>query len=94
MVNLTAEDWQLYTATLGRKTYPIAQKLNNNLNKFIRQSENWDTPLLEKAITIREKMYKVMYEYKEFGACDTEPETVLVCTIEKELGLPENSLSR
>jgi len=61
-VNMTAEDWELYTMP-GAKG--AAQKLNRTFANCIR------TGMLRNATS--SAMYKVMSELANFGAADSEP---------------------
>jgi hypothetical protein len=87
----TREDWLLYQIDGASDA---AKKLGSLLKAKL------DLAILEKktgiadAIVIRDEMYSEMDSFSDYGACDTDPEEILVEVIEKALGLTKNELSR
>jgi hypothetical protein len=66
-LELTADDWELYTST--RECNLVAAILNTKIADLINASTNRDVAYNEGC--------KVLEEYSEFGAGDTEPRYVL-----------------
>lgn len=69
----------------------VASELSRELTRLLAENKGGG---LKGAERVRDKMYKVMEKYPEFGACDTEPSCVLVETIEKAMKLKPYELSR
>ena len=63
----SAEDWQLYTASM--KCTRVANVLNSNLKKLVNAGYGMDW--------VEREMHKVMVRYSSYGAYDTEPIWVL-----------------
>lgn len=80
-VNLTAEQWQLYTRSM--KCDNAARSLNARMNKLFRTC---DTPE-----EIQDGMWSVQSMYSSYGAIDTEPSYVIRCIIREVFG--ENCLN-
>jgi len=66
-LELTANDWDLYTSTLDCKT--AAKVINVEIAAIINAAPNKDAAYLEAC--------KVLELYSDFGANDTEPRYVL-----------------
>lgn len=108
-IPMNARGWELYTS-MGAKANAAGKGLGTLLIKKISQtpkgllddSKDYLAGGYEKrmkglgahAKKIRDEMYKEMDKYREFGARDTEPESILVAVIEAALNLPEYSLDR
>jgi hypothetical protein len=89
----TASEWQLYTS--DPKSGAAAQALGERLEQLLRIAlAHSSVDLHARAKQVRDKMYEEMDKYQNLGATDTEPECVLVETIERVLGLPPQSLGR
>lgn len=86
-----ASDWQLYA---GPQSDVAAQELGKKLAQLLRIAIANQRCTLAEAVRIRDEMYKEMDKYTGTGATDTEPETILVETIERALGLSTQSLGR
>jgi hypothetical protein len=93
----TAEEWQLYDSKAGAE--PAAAALSAALTRLVSaaKAELVENRLLSEeklAYRVRDEMYRLMDAYGQFGACDTEPECVLVAELERAFGLPEWSVDR
>lgn len=71
-INLTAEEWDLYTASMDCSM--AADYLNKTLNHALAQ------PSKEDAWSM---MAATMAKFSRFGACDTEPRSVARYYIDK-----------
>jgi len=94
---LSAEDWQLYTAS--KDCSKAAAAINAEMTRLVQdaQAKLADDPCLSErklAERVRDEMHVVLDRYSKFGACDTEPQCALVAEIERALGLSEYSLDR
>lgn len=87
----TADAWDLYSHVPGADS--AAQELSAKLEVFLIAAHNAGNCTMDEARRIRDRMYVEMEKYRDLGACDTEPEVVLVTCIETSLGLTER-LSR
>ena len=87
----TADSWDLYASNPGAEE--AAQALGAKLEELVLAARSSNCCTVDEARRIRDLMYIEMGKYVQLGACDTEPQTILVCRIESALGLPE-SLSR
>ena len=95
MKKMTAGDWQIYQSMQGSGI--AASILTRLLEKQIRKAkekiaEGYDAS--KQAIAVRDRMLFTMTKLRKYGARDTEPECVLVETIEKELNLMPMSVPR
>lgn len=90
-VPTTPEEWELY----GLEGAPAAAlEIGNLLLEKLTKAHAENQSNLQTAVRIRDEMYGEMTRFEKLGARDTEPECVLVDTIEKALGLESCSLSR
>ena len=95
MKKMTAGDWQIYQSMQGSGI--AASILTRLLEKQIRKAkekiaEGYDAS--KQAIAVRDRMLFTMTKLRKYGARNTEPECVLVETIEKELNLMPMSVPR
>lgn len=89
MIPKTARQWELYTSKQGSAF--AAKNLHARLTALLKAHPERS---LDNARFIRDEMYVTMNKYRNYGARDTEPESILVEVIERELSLPEYSLTR
>jgi len=82
-----AEEWMLFTDMEGVEQ--VAKLLNEKLENLINESFATD---VYQARTIRDKMFKFMDQYADWGASDSEPEYVLVEELRKVFNLTEDEL--
>lgn len=87
----TSSDWSLYG---GARSDMAAKALGEKLEQLLRIARANQRCTLAEATRIRDEMYKEMDKFEGTGATDTEPEVILVETIERALGLPSQSLGR
>ena len=73
---LTANDWQLYTVPGHTKA---ARTLNNELKVCVNQGGTKED--------VRQMMYLIMDNLREFGAYDTEPRSVLESILDEIYGV-------
>lgn len=94
MVKLTAEEWQLYTKTMDCKD--AVESINFRLNELLEHGRKMIGSGKHHPVDIGRcvigGMRVFLIDFTEYGAMDTEPRVVLAKTVEKELGLPENTL--
>ena len=87
-ISLTAEEWQLYTTSMPCDE--AAKALNIELDNLLKEVKSAITQKpsekIALALYVRDRMLSLMNKYAGWGARDTEPEWVLVDTINKELG--------
>lgn len=105
---LDHEGWQLYTYEwddepgAGKRRQRVKRRgasLSKRLTKLVRRAHerlerNPQLSARKLAFEVRDKMYKLMSQYSDDGARDTEPEAVLVSEIENAFGLPRYSVER
>lgn len=85
-VPTTANGWSLYDyAASELAAKDLGELLKHELEKALADGRRDKA----KAVEIREVLYRAMERYSWLGACDTEPETILVDTITRVLGLEE-----
>lgn len=88
----TVRGWSLYEE--APNAVEAAENMGGQLEKLLRAARANDRCNLEEARRIRDYLYQEMDKYEEAGARDTDPESILVHTIEVCLGLASGSLSR
>ena len=97
---LDSDGWQLYSDEDGETaSSEAARKLSADLTFAVTEAKRAlrDEPLLSErklAEKVRDKMGPLMEAFDDQGACDTEPQYVLVAEIERAFGLESNSLER
>lgn len=90
----TSEEWSLYGGTAAEEA---AQALGDLLQAKIVAAlplRATGISMQKVAESIRDEMYAAMDAYCDEGACDSEPEAILVQTLEKALGLGYGELTR
>jgi len=93
---LTAERLELYNPE-SKKSVMAAHAIDNKFAAEIegaRKAISEGEDLMKAAKSVRDKVYKVMDEYGDCGAGDTEPECALVEAIESALAMRKYSLGR
>ena len=86
--------WGIYT---NEGFQGVDSELEEQFEKIMQDASNAilrGEPPLKVAIKSRDLMYSVMDGFEGYGTRDTEPESLLVSRINKELKLNLNSLSR
>lgn len=76
-INVTAQEWQLYTASMGCSG--AARALNSAFKKAVNAKGS--TPE-----SVQEEMDKVRAVYSKYGAYDTEPRYTMYDLIKKVYG--------
>lgn len=80
-VDLAAEDWELFTATMDCKR--AAETLNRNLEKAVNSGCSREDA--------HNYMYYVMDKLRKYGASDTEPHCVLIEALDAIYGMEGRS---
>jgi hypothetical protein len=83
----TADAWDLYSDMPGAEE--AAQDLGRLLEELVATARNSGNRTMVEACRIRDLMYLEMARYQRLGTRDTEPEAILVITIQNALGLTE-----
>lgn len=101
---LTADGWELYGYDDGESKLRARAKrrglsLSKRLTKLVaaakaRLLKNPQLSEHKLAVETRDTMYKLMGNYADDGACDTEPQCVLVSELETAFGLDHYTLER
>jgi hypothetical protein len=103
---LDASGWELYSyegeegESVNRaKVKRRGVSLSKRLTKLVRKAKErlQANPMLSEAkvaASVRDEMYKLMSKYSDSGACDSEPEGVLVSELETAFDLEQYSLER
>ena len=99
---LTAEGWQMYSyegyehrARSNRRGKSLSKRLTK-LVALAKEKLRENRLLSERKLAedVRDKMYRLMNQYADDGAMDTEPQCVLVSELERAFGLDSYSLER
>ena len=104
--DLDVNGWQLYSyededgeakarAQSKRRAASLSKRMTKLVNAaFVRLGDNSDLSERKLAEGVRDEMYKLMSKYSDSGACDTEPQCVLVGELERAFDLEQWSLER
>ena len=90
----TSDEWSLYGGKAAEEAAQALGKLLREKLAAVLPLQSTGACMQKVAEAIRDEMYDAMDTYCNEGACDSEPEAILVQTIEKALGLGYGELTR